>query len=48
MVSTPAYYQCCKELIDEVTELFPSPRFFHIGMDEEKFNEQIFYNYQTV
>jgi len=48
MVSSPAYYQCCKDLIDEVTELFQSPRFFHIGMDEEKFDEQVFYNYQTV
>ncbi|NDL58229.1 family 20 glycosylhydrolase [Phytoactinopolyspora mesophila] len=34
-VSTPAYYQVCQDLIEEVSELFGTPRFFHIGMDEE-------------
>ncbi|OGV48397.1 MAG: hypothetical protein A2017_21310 [Lentisphaerae bacterium GWF2_44_16] len=48
MVSTPSYYQCCRELISEVTELFSSPRFFHVGMDEENFENQKFYDYQTV
>jgi hypothetical protein len=48
MVSTPAYYHCCRELINEVTELFSGPRFFHIGMDEEDFENQKYYNYQTV
>ena len=35
MVSTPTYYQVCKDLIDEVAEVFGNPRLFHIGMDEE-------------
>ena len=35
MVSTPAYYDVCRDLIDEVAELFGGPRFFHLGMDEE-------------
>ncbi len=34
MVSTPTYYQVCKDLIEEVCALF-HPRFFHLGMDEE-------------
>ena len=35
MLSTPQYYQVCKELIEEVAELFDHPRYFHLGMDEE-------------
>lgn len=35
MVSTQEYYKVCADLIDEVSELFGNPRFFHIGMDEE-------------
>jgi len=34
MLSTPIYYQVCKDLIDEVCEVF-KPKHFHIGMDEE-------------
>ena len=35
MVSTDRYYQVCRNLIDEVCDLFDAPRFFHLGMDEE-------------
>ena len=35
MVSTPQYYQFCTDVINEISELFGYPRFFHIGMDEE-------------
>ena len=35
MVSTPTYYKVVDELISEVSELFDTPDFFHIGMDEE-------------
>lgn len=35
MVSTPEYYDVCRDLIVEVAALFDRPRFFHIGMDEE-------------
>ena len=40
MVSTPEYYKVCDDLIDEVCELFNSPRLFHLGMDEECFSIQ--------
>ncbi len=35
MVSTPAYYEVCKDLIQECIALFDNPPLFHIGMDEE-------------
>lgn len=34
-VSTEVYYRVCAELIAEVAQLFDTPRFFHLGMDEE-------------
>lgn len=34
MLSTPIYYQVCKDLINEVCDVF-KPKYFHIGMDEE-------------
>lgn len=42
MVSTPIYYQVCKDLINEVCEVF-KPKYFHIGMDEE--NERLQRNF---
>ncbi len=39
MLSTPIYYQVCKDLIDEVCSLF-EPNHFHIGMDEETAQNQ--------
>ena len=38
MVSTPQYYQVVDDLIKEVGELFDTPEYFHIGMDEEAYN----------
>lgn len=35
MVSTPQYYTFCKDVIDEVSELFGNTELFHLGMDEE-------------
>lgn len=35
MLSTPVYYQVCKDCIEEVAELFDRPEYFHIGLDEE-------------
>ncbi len=35
MVSTPTYYHVCRDLINEVAELFDHPRYIHLGMDEE-------------
>ena len=36
MVSTPAYYRVCEEIIADVAEIFGTPRFLHIGCDEER------------
>ena len=35
MVSTPVYYQVCRDLIHEAYEIFEHPEYIHIGMDEE-------------
>ena len=35
MISTPVYYEVCRDLIDETCELFGRPALFHLGLDEE-------------
>lgn len=35
MVSTAPYYRVCEDLIRDVGEIFSTPRFLHIGCDEE-------------
>ena len=40
MVSTPAYYKVVSDLIRDTCRIFGSPRFFHIGMDEETYRVQ--------
>lgn len=40
MISSDTYYAVCKNLIEEVIQLFDSPRFFHLGMDEETAGHQ--------
>ena len=35
MMSTSIYYKVCRDLIEEVAELFDHPAYIHIGMDEE-------------
>ncbi len=35
LISTPTYYKVCKDLIDEVYELFEHPEYIHLGLDEE-------------
>ena len=47
MLSTQKYYEVCRDLIDEVCELF-EPRYFHIGFDEETHDHQKDYDYITV
>ena len=44
MVSTKWYYQVCADLIDEVCELF-KPKYLHLGMDEEVYENQKQYDY---
>ena len=45
MVSTPKYYEVCKNLIAEVIDLFDKPRLFHLGMDEEEQKHQRWFEY---
>lgn len=45
MVSTPEYYSFCRDMIDEVSDIFGHPRFFHIGMDEESVRYQNAHQY---
>lgn len=40
LISTPAYYKMCADVIAEVCELFGYPRLFHLGMDEEFIGNQ--------
>lgn len=40
MISTKKYYEVCKNLINEVVDIFGNPRYFHIGMDEETASNQ--------
>jgi hypothetical protein len=48
MVSTPTYYEVCRDLIGEVIEIFDSPRFFHLGMDEETAEHQRHHAYAVM
>ena len=47
-VSTPQYYNVCRDLIAEVSELFDKPRFFHLGYDEETADHQRHFNYVVI
>lgn len=40
MLSTPAYYRVCADVIRDVASVFGKFRFFHIGFDEEAIGEQ--------
>jgi len=40
MVSTSKYYQVCADVIADVIETFDTPRYFHIGFDEETAKHQ--------
>lgn len=40
MLSTSAYYQVVSDLIGDVCEIFDTPRFFHLGLDEETYSFQ--------
>ena len=47
-LSTETYYSVCRDLIAEVVELFDTPRFFHLGMDEETSQHQRFHQYVVI
>jgi hypothetical protein len=44
-ISTPEYYDFCRDIIAEVMALFDTPRFFHLGMDEEEQKHQRTFEY---
>lgn len=48
MLSTQKYYDVCKDLIEEVAYIFDNPPMFHLGMDEETYQNQQTYKYVTV
>jgi len=47
-VSTSEYYAVCQDLIEECIQIFETPRFFHLGMDEEAAEHQRFCEYVVV
>ena len=47
MVSTPKYYEVCRDLINEICDLL-HPEYFHIGMDEENYAMQKGFNYIVI
>ena len=47
MVSTSVYYNVCRDIINEVCEVF-KPRFLHLGMDEENYPNQKDYDYIVI
>ena len=40
MLATRKYYQVCEDVIHDVAQIFGTPRFFHIGFDEETTSHQ--------
>jgi len=48
MVSTPVYYDVCRDLIAECIDIFDNPRLFHLGMDEETFGHQVHQQYVVI
>ena len=40
MVGTPTYDRVCKDIIEEVIELFDTPAYFHLGLEEEDYANQ--------
>jgi Glycosyl hydrolase family 20, catalytic domain. len=47
-VSSPKYYEVCRDILLEVIDLFEKPMYFHIGMDEETIEHQRHNRYAVV
>jgi hypothetical protein len=41
MVSSPASYEACADVIAEAVALVNNPRFFYLGMDEENLENHV-------
>jgi hypothetical protein len=48
MLSTPAYYAVCRDLIAETARIFGNPAYFHLGMDEEDLANQRHFRFVTI
>ena len=48
MLCTPKYYEVCADVIREVSEIFGTPRLFHLGLDEENYPNQRFRGMVTI
>lgn len=48
MLSTKPYYDVVRDVITEVSDIFKTPRFFHLSMDEETAEHQRFYQYCVI
>ena len=40
MVGSKKYYQFCRDIVEETIELFDTPPFFHLGLEEEEYEAQ--------
>lgn len=47
MVGSEIYRKVCVDLINEACDIF-KPKYFHLGMDEENYDLQYFYNYIVI
>jgi len=47
MLSTKQYYQVCSDIIRDTIEIFGTPRYFHLGYDEETARHQSADRYRT-
>jgi hypothetical protein len=48
MIGTDTYYQVCEDVLVEMIELFDTPEFFHLGLDEERIQNQAYRPIATV
>ena len=48
MVSTETYYRVCSDVLRDVAEIFDTPRFVHLGYDEETASHQARYSCSIV
>lgn len=48
MLSTNTYREVCRNIIEEVIDVFDQPRLFHLGMDEETEGHQRFFDYVVI
>ena len=48
LVSTPEYYRVCEDVIRDVCEIFDTPRFLHLGYDEEDYDHMRGYDFVPI